>query len=196
MLRAAKYASLAIVDWQPGGVAIETLSIIEGECVLAGAWFLEIPDVELVARLISHRLCIQFGEVAPRSFILDFSTRPVTTETFLRDAQNECDLFTQEFEAFKSANPPKGINLVRPVSTNWPTSLYLNQAKEHLKVLKRAPSVIGTDPKMEKVLAASRLAKWMIDGWIQDEQQRFERRFSSVRKSGKRILPPSWLEMV
>ncbi|MEI6294712.1 MAG: hypothetical protein WCO95_01495 [Actinomycetes bacterium] len=193
MTNDTQYASLGIVDWQPLGAAVETLSITESECVLSGAWFVELSNINLVAILLSHRLLIEIGLAAPKSFSFESSTTPVTTDSFIHDAKIEGILGMEEFELFKGENPKKRKNLVEPLFTKWPLSLDLDNAAEHMRILKKAPHIVGTDPEMERVLTASRLAKWMIDGWLRDEKERFERPYTSVAKSGSRILPPAWL---
>ena len=196
MTNVPQFARIGIVDWQENGAAIETLAISEGVCVLSGAWFIGLENLELIADILSYRLLIEIGAPRPGKFNFDEETISVQTATFLQDAKNESELALIDYLAYKEQDPKKRKNLVEPNFTSWPDVIDLNQAALHFEKVGKISSIQGTDPVMEKVLTAARLSKWMIDGWLHDEQERSERTYLNSSNLGARVLPPSWLKVM
>ena len=90
--------------------------------------------------------------------------------------------------------PGKRVKLVEPDFTLWPDSLNLEEASLHLAEVGRLSSILGTPQEMERILSAARLVKWLIEGWLHDEQERKQRSYISSSKPEIRILPPPWLQ--
>lgn len=192
----ASYACIGIVDWQLHGVAVETISIHEGVCALSGAWYLNKPAIQDVSQLVRGALVLEIGATPPTDLKSDPKIKFVDVASFLRSAKAECTTALQEYSSFKAEKLVKRKKLVEPDFTRWPDSLDLEKASHHLVQLGRAASINGTDPEMERVLNASRLVKWMIDGWLRDEQERNQRSYMSASKPDIRILPASWLQVL
>lgn len=196
MTAGESYVCFAIIDWQPRGVAVETISVNEGVSSLSGAWYLDAPSPEDVFQLVSGALVIQIG--TPSTSILKShpKIKSVDIPSFLAIAKGECLKAFQEYGVYKAEKLAKRKNLVEPDFTNWPDELNLEEASFHLVQLGRAASINGTDAEMERVLSASRLVKWMIDGWLHDEAERNQRSYLSAAKPAARLLPDSWLQIL
>ena len=186
------YACIGIIDWQIDGAAVETISIAEGVSSLSGAWYVNRENFAEVAGLVSHTLLIEVGRQRPTAFSFDDSTKLVDVQSFLASAKYECESALQAYGAHKSLDPVKRKKLVEPNFTKWPGQLNLENAADELASLGLARSILSTDSEMERVLSVSRLVKWMINGWLHDEQERAVRPYIAMNNSGPRLLPEPW----
>ena len=187
------YACIAIVDWQLSGVAIETVSIIDETCSLSGAWYLEENTMAQAKLIVADCLLIEIGVDRPIGFAFNQTAIPVRVDDFLNDAKHFSRMVIESYNAYLDLNPKKRKTLVEPNFTNWPETIDIKNPKITLKTLGRAQKIRGTDPEMELVLSASRLVKWMVDGWLHDEVERSEKPYLPKDKASKPILPPSWM---
>ncbi len=196
MTTGAFYACISILDWQVHGVAVETISIHEGVCALSGGWYLDKPAIQDVRQLVRGALVIEIGTTPGADLKSDSKIKFVDVASFLMSAKAECTTALQEYFSYKAEELIKRKKLVEPDFTDWPDSLDLEKASYHLVQIGRAAAINGTDSEMERVLSASRLVKWMIDGWLHDEHERSQRPYISASKPGIRILPASWLQVL
>lgn len=194
MSPSSSYVCIVVVDWQAAGAAIEKISIAEGRSAHSGAWFIAGGESDVIAQIVSDCSLIEIGDKRDESIRFGKSVTPIAVADFLRFASDECSVALSEYHQYKNEEPVKREDLVEPNFTIWPSSLDLEQAAQELNGLKRAPFIRGTDPEMERVLTASRLVKWMVDGWLHDEQERVQRRYMSYSRVGIRSLPNPWLK--
>ena len=200
------YACVGIIDWLPGGAAVETISLQkrgnslsgssgqQGVISLSGAWLLDLEQIREVPELLTNSLVLEIGSKSRNHPKLDPSAKTVDIQSFLASANKECLVALNEYIQFKNEKPGKRVKLVEPDFTLWPDSLNLEEASLHLAEVGRLSSILGTPQEMERILSAARLVKWLIEGWLHDEQERKQRSYISSSKPEIRILPPPWLQ--
>ena len=210
--RKLRYASIAIVDHiSTEEVAIESISVTEESCDLSGAWLINSKDSQLLLNILSGKLIIELGSSESPAAISK-SQDHVSIQDFLDDARQEIEvankLFNdhvqrnlQEYSSYMQVPPaerkllPKVVkkNLVQPDFSNWPDVVDLNNPEQGLRTLGKLESIVGTDPEMKRVLAASRLLQILVYMWKNDEVERNNRVYVLGSDAEMTILPRSWL---
>ena len=192
------YASIAIVEIHSGGkVTIETISISKGECVLSGAWDLSIEKIEKINSVVSGKLIIPLSEENDVKRLLTGSQlKFIKAKPFLQEAKKAANDALAAYESFKSEDAKKRKKMVEPSFFNWPDDLDFKQSSEFLESIGKMAVPAGTPSDMKKTLAAARLAKYLIDMWQQDEQERGNRKYVEGAEAETTILPESWLSPI
>jgi len=212
--RKLRYASIAIVDHiSTEEVAIESISVTEESCDLSGAWLVNSKDSQLLLNILSGKLIIELGSSeSPAAKIKPKSQDQVSIQDFLDDARHEIEIANklfndhvernlQEYSSYMQVAPaerkllPKVVkkNLVPPDFSKWPDTVDMNNPEQELRKLGKLASIVGTDPEMKRVLAASRLLQILVYMWKSDEVERNNRVYVLGSDAEMTILPRSWL---
>lgn len=190
------YESIVIVQMHPDNtVTMESLSVMQNECVLSGAWEFDNKEIEEIKTVLSGRLVITLGNQEEFiNFIKDPSLIYLNMEPFLKEARTAAYNALRLFEDYKSQDLIKRKKLVEPNFFNWPENIDLNKSVEILESMNKMATPSNTPDKMRRMLAASRLLKFLIDMWQSDEQERKNRKY--VEDETLTILPNCWLKKV
>jgi len=212
--RKLRYASIAIVDHiSTEEVAIESISVTEESCDLSGAWLVNARDSQLLLNILSGKLIIELGSSeSPAAKIKPKSQDQISIQDFLDDARHEIEIANklfndhvernlQEYSSYMQVAPaertllPKVVkkNLVPPDFSKWPDTVDMNNPEQELRKLGKLASIVGTDPEMKRVLAASRLLQILVYMWKSDEVERNNRVYVLGSDAEMTILPRSWL---
>lgn len=213
-LRKLRYASIAIVDHtSTDEVAIESISVTDESCDLSGAWLVNSKDSQLLLNILSGKLIIELGSSeSPAAKVKSKSQGQISIQDFLDDAKHEIEIANklfndhvernlQEYSSYMQVAPaerkllPKVVkkNLVPPDFSKWPDAIDMNNPEQELRKLGKLESIVGTDPEMKRVLAASRLLQILVYMWKSDEVERNNRVYVLGSDAEMTILPRSWL---
>ncbi len=212
--RKIRYASIAIVDHiSTGEVAIESISITDESCDLSGAWLVDSKNSQMLLNILTGKLIIELGSKESSNTKIELKLQNhIHIQDFLDDARQEIEvaknLFNdhlernlQEYSAYMKIAPaerkllPKVVkkNLVPPDFSKWPDVVDLDNPEQELRKLGKLESIVGTDPEMKRVLAASRLLQILVYMWKNDEVERNNRVYVLGSDAEMTILPRSWL---
>jgi len=192
------YASIAIVELtSESKILIESISVTKGECVLSGAWALEISDKETISNVLSGRLLIVLGDEENfKKFIDDSQYVYLTAKPFLDEAREAARDALLAYENFKAENPTKRKKMVAPDFYSWPDSIDFNQSARFMESIGKMATPISSPVEFKNVLSTARLVKYLIDMWHLDEQDRSSRKYVEGDDAEITILPKSWLNLV
>lgn len=189
------YASIAVVDFHSNTkVAIEAISVSEGECILSGAWNIEKSDRQSVLDVVSGKLIVALGdELIIKDFLDSSESKYVNAQPFLQEAKKAASDALAAYEQFKSEDLKKRKNMVTPSFFDWPEELDFNKSENFLESLGKMSVPISTPDAMRKTLAAARCIQFLVNMWQLDEQERVNRKYVDGPDSEITILPESWL---
>jgi hypothetical protein len=192
------YASIAVVELTPENkILIESISVTKGECVLSGAWGLEISDVDAIGDVLSGKLLIILGnEENFRKQMKNLKNTSLSAQPFLDEARIAAGNALAAYENFKGANLAKRKKMVAPEFYEWPESIDFNKSAEFMQSIGKMPTPASTPLEFRNVLSTARLLKHLIDMWQLDEQDRTGRKYVEGEDSEITILPKSWLELL
>lgn len=189
------YRSIAVVEIQPdNNVSIETLAISEKECTLSGAWEFEIEQLEEIQNVINGRLVLTISNRAEfKKFISDPSIVYLDIDEFIAEAKKAVEDAIHSLEEFKLKDLNKRKKLLTPEFFDWPDNIDFNSSIEILERMGKMSTPHNTPLRMRKILAASRLLKFLIEMWHSDELERKNRRYLNGDAAAITILPNCWL---
>ena len=189
------YASIAIVEIDKNEkIAIESISISKGECVLSGAWVFSLDDKQNINNVVFGKLIIPLGdETSVKQLLVDSNLKYLSAKPFLLEAKKAASDALAAYELFKSEDAKQRKNMVEPSFFAWPEDLDFNLSAEYLESIGKMAVSPTTPEIMEKTLAAARLVKFLVDMWQLDEQQRVNRKYVDGTEAEITILPESWL---
>jgi len=192
------YASIAIVELTTESkILIESISVTKGECVLSGAWALEISDKETISNVLSGRLLIVLGDEEKfKNFIDDSQYAYLKAKPFLDEAREAARDALLAYENFKAENLTKRKKMVAPNFYSWPDSIDFNQSARFMESIGKMATPISSPVEFRNVLSTARLVKLLIDMWHLDEQDRSSRKYVEGEDAEITILPKSWLNLV
>ncbi len=209
-----RYASVAILEsLNEGKIAIQTLFVQQDSCDFSGAWIFNYSDIEEINELLDRYLVITIGTVKiPKQIAESISPCEVNIQDFIDEAnfkvkfaEEAYSRFLEEIEieylkymAIDVASRkllPKVVKKkpTRPRFFAWPASIDLNESEHSLKTFGRKSVIDGSDLRFNKVLPATRLVKFLIEMWRNDENERSARPY--IYKDGQQysFLPGCWL---
>ena len=189
------YSSLAIVEaLNLNEIAISGISVTQESCVLSGGWLLASDNHSEISDVLGSKLLITVGNRAALEQTLKMSgNTEVNFRDFLMEAKQEVDMGWKLFEEFRAEDPKKRKNLVEPNFFDWPEKVDLNNAASELEEFGLMKKIQGTDPKFEKVLAAARLTKFLIEKWLNDESERKSKKYYGGVDPDISVLPKVWM---
>ena len=195
MQMSTMYSSLAIFQFVPQGeIAIAALSVTTEDCVVSGAWILSIKKIDQIKLILSNRLVLTLGRSQKDiELISKLNLSEISFSEFFREARLDVVEAIEIYENYKSMDPKKRKNLVKPSFFDWPKNIDFSKSSSLLEDYGIPGSIQGTDPKFENVLSAARLTKFYIDKWRSDENERSSRRYVEGEKAASTILPKVWL---
>jgi hypothetical protein len=190
------YASIAVVEIHPREkVAIESISVSKGECVLSGAWKFSTNEKQSISNIISGKLIIALGdELKVQELLSNPELKYLKAKPFLQESKKAAVDAISAFERFKSEDTKKRKKIVEPTFFNWPLDLDFNLSAEYLESIGKMAVPTSTPKDMQKTLAAARLVKFLVDMWQLDEQERVNRKYVDGADAEITILPRSWLK--
>lgn len=191
-----QYLSIAVVEMHENNVVtVETISIMEGDCSLSGAWEFKADEKSALQDVIKGRPILILGNKEVfRKFVEKDSLIYLTLDSFLKEAREAAELCLIEIRNYKSENMSKRKNVVEPIFYDWPDYVDLNNAFEFMDKNEMMATPKNTPELMKRTLAASRLVKFFIDKWQEDEQERKNRKYLANNLSKTLIVPSSWLK--
>ena len=208
------YASIAIVDC-PGNdlIAIEVVSVTKDRCDLAGAWTLNVNELETFDQILEGRLLIKLN-LKPNieKFLEKSSHLEVNFDDFLSEAKFDAEKAILAYEEFMIENErayreymaikpadrkmvPKVVKkqLVSPQFSKWPSFFDIQKPEAFFESVNKMGLLKTNDPDMNKTLLAARATKYLIDMWRIDEMERANRSYVEGDEANVSILPTSWL---
>jgi len=209
-----KYASVAILEsLSEGKIAIQTLFVQQESCELTGAWIFNDSDIEDIRQLLDHYLVITIGTVKiPKQIAENISPSEVNIQDFINEAifkvkfaeeaysryLEEIELEYSKYMAIDVASRKLLPKLVKKKPTRprffaWPTSIDLNESEHSLKTFGRKSVINGSDLRFSKVLPATRLVRFLIEMWRNDENERSIRPYIYNDSQQYSFLPGCWL---
>ena len=189
------YANIAIVDFNFDDVImIESISVFENECRLSGAWEFPLTSKEQVINVIGNSLILVLGNSQKfKKYIGDNFFKYIEINSFLLEARQAVSDAHISYVKFKEADLGKRKKLVVPDFYDWPEGLDLNRSIEIMESLGRMAHPHNTPENSRRILATSRLVKFLIDMWHSDEQKRKTRKYVDGDDAVITILPICWL---
>ena len=195
MQMSTTYSSLAIFQFVPQGeIAIAAISVTPEDCVVSGAWVLSIKQIDQIKLILSNRRVLALDRSKKESeLISQLNLVEITHSDFFREARLDVVKTIELYENYKSREPKKRKNLVKPNFFDWPKKIDFTNSGSLLEDYGIPGNIQGTDPKFENVLSAARLTKFYIDKWRSDENERSSRRYVDGENAASTILPNVWL---
>lgn len=189
------YASIAVVEAiNSTEIAIHGISVTQDLCVLSGGWLLARDSYTEISDVLGSKLVITVGNHDALERALEKSgSAEVNFKEFLIEAKQEVSIGWKLFEEFRTADSKKRKKLVEPNFFDWPESVDLDSSASKLEGFGLMREIQGTHPKFEKVLAAARLTKFLIEKWLQDESERKSKKYYDGVDLNIAVLPKAWM---
>lgn len=189
------YASLAIFELVPSSeIAVAAISVTSDECVISGAWVLPVNEIDQIELVLSNRRVIALRESQEETNLISIlNLKKVTFSDFFKEAKTDAADALKIYEDYKTLEPKKRKSLVKPNFFEWPNEIDFSKSVSILEEFGLPGIIQGTDPKFHHVLSAARLAKFYIDKWQSDENQRSSRKYVAGEQAITTILPKIWM---
>ena len=210
-----QYASIAIVkSISEDATAVEVISVTPDSCDLAGAWILENSEHEKLMQILVDRLIIkmQLTELVSKRIGL-YQEYEVKIEDFITEARKDAISAEHSYSTFMKKNEEEYLaymaikpaerkmlpqvkkkQLIEPNFYSWPAEFHIRDSEKFLVSENKMGLLSNNDNQMSDVLITSRVIKYFIDRWRQDEIERSNRLYVDGQSANVSILPLCWLE--
>lgn len=214
MAHLPSWANLAVIDIAPnGGCSLETLFVTDEETALTGAWYFEDKSDPDISLLIQDRLVLKVDPAVNFDF-KKYQTSEVHLNDFVEDARvrtlesvrifdHYVTMREEEYKAYMAIPPAERKALPKVVKrkfepfyfNDWSFQVDLKNPAKTLEQLGKRSLIDGTPKEMFKVNTFSRLIKYLLEKWKEDESERFARKFMDESFQEFKILPETWLQI-